>query len=195
MKFIEDLLDKLFSGKSNHAIIRENFSITEEEEKEVAFWMLTEEGAGIFKMIYDNYHLKQANIVKSPEIHIFHSSYANGFAITFGEPLTAENFPKLFFGLGQRMLNLGYRKVSLERKTDLINDQVRTTEKFYLKPPVSADDLTAKINQLYGNISIEKIYLDNKPNYLKVLVTLYSDRQYHDAKPFDQLMDKLFKAD
>ena len=90
---------------------------------------------------------------------------------------------------------MGYRKVSLERKTDVVNDQVRTTEKLYLKPPVSAEDLMNKIDQLYGNISIEKIYLDNKPNYLKVLVTLYSDRQYHDAKPFDQFMDKLFKAE
>lgn len=195
MKFIDDLLDGLFSGKSNKVMVRENFSISEEEEKEIAFWILTEEGAEVFKMIYDNYHLKKADIVKSPEVHIFHSSYANGFALTFGEPLTIENFPKLFFGLGQRMLNMGYRKVSLERTTDVVNEQVRITEKLYLKPPVSADDLMTKINQLYGNISIEKIYLDNKPNYLKVLVTLYSDRQYHDAKPFDQFMDKLFKAE
>ncbi len=36
--------------------------------------------------------------------------------------------------------------------------------------------------------------MDNKPNFLKVLVTVYSDRLYHDAKPFDQYMDQLFKA-
>ncbi|WP_235114687.1 hypothetical protein [Cyclobacterium qasimii] len=83
----------------------------------------------------------------------------------------------------------------MDRKIDEINDQVRTTEKLYFKPLISVDDLSDKINQLFGNVSIEKISLDNKPNYLKVLVTLYSDRQYHEAKSFDQFMDKLFKAD
>ena len=82
----------------------------------------------------------------------------------------------------------------MDRKIDEVNEQVRTTEKLYYKPLVSVDTSSDKIDQRYGNVSIEKIYLDNKPNYLKVLVTLYSDRQYHDAKPFDQFMDKLFKA-
>jgi len=195
MKFIDHLLDKLFSGNSNRAIIRENFTRSESEEQEVALWLTAEEGTNVLKMIYDNYHFKRAGINKDPEVHFYHTSYANGIAVSYTPPFNSDNFTKLFFGLGQRMLGMGYRMVSMDRKIDEVNDQVRTTEKLYLKPLISVDDLSDKINQLFGNVSIEKISLDNKPNYLKILVTLYSDRQYHDAKPFDQFMDKLFKAD
>ncbi|WP_339923239.1 hypothetical protein [uncultured Cyclobacterium sp.] len=195
MKFIDNLLDKLFTGNSNRAVIRENFTRTEPEEQEVSLWLAGEEGVNVLKMIYDNYHFKRAGINKDPEVHYYHTSYANGFAVSYTPPLYRGTFTKLFFGLGQKMLGMGYRMVSMDRKIDEVNDQVRTTEKLYFKPLVSVDDLSGKINQLFGNVSIEKISLDNKPNYLKVLVTLYSDRQYHEAKSFDQFMDKLFKAD
>lgn len=195
MKFIDSLLGNLFSGKSNRAVIRENFTRSQQEEQEVSLWLEGEEGAGTLKMVYDNYHLNRAGVNKQPEVHLFHSSYANGFAVIYSDPFTLESFSKLFFGLGQRMLDLGYRKVSMDRKIDDVNDQVRTTEKLYFKPLTSGEAISGKIDQLFGNVSLEKIYLDNKPDYLKVLVTLYSDRQYHDAKPFDQFMDKLFKAD
>ncbi|AEL24435.1 hypothetical protein [Cyclobacterium marinum] len=195
MKFIDSLLGNLFSGKSNREVIRENFSRSKQDEQEVTLWLEGEEGAETLKMVYDNYHLLQAGVNKKPEIHLFQSSYANGFAVIYSDPFTMESFSKLFFGLGQRMLQLGYRKVSMDRKIDELNDQVRTTEKLYFKPLTSGDNYSEKIDQLFGNVSLEKIYLDNKPDYLKVLVTLYSDRQYHEAKPFDQFMDKLFKAD
>ncbi|GEO21813.1 hypothetical protein [Cyclobacterium qasimii] len=195
MKFIDNLLDKLFTGNSNRAVIRENFTRSESEEQEVSLWLTGEEGEEVLKMIYDNYHFKRAGINKDPEVHVYHTSYANGFAVTYSQPFNTDTFTKLFFGLGQQMLGMGYRMVSMDRKIDEINDQVRTTEKLYFKPLISVDDLSDKINQLFGNVSIEKISLDNKPNYLKVLVTLYSDRQYHEAKSFDQFMDKLFKAD
>ena len=195
MKFIDNLLDKLFTGNSNRAVIRENFTRSESEEQEVSLWLTGEEGVKVLKMIYDNYHFKRAGINKDPEVHYYHSSYANGFAVSYTTPFNTETFTKLFFGLGQQMLGMGYRRVSMDRKIDEINDQVRTTEKLYFKPLVSVDEVSDKINQLFGNVSIEKISLDNKPNYLKVLVTLYSDRQYHEAKSFDQFMDELFKAD
>ena len=90
---------------------------------------------------------------------------------------------------------MGYRRVSLDRKIEEVHDLVRVTEKYYFKPPLSAADLDNKIDQLFGNISLEKIYLNNKPNFLKVLVTVYADRLYLKAAPFDRFMDQLFKAD
>jgi hypothetical protein len=75
-----------------------------------------------------------------------------------------------------------------------INNQVRVTEKFYLKPPLQAPVENELISQLFGNVSIEKISVDNKPSYLKLLVTVYSDRLYQNAKPFDQMMDRLFET-
>jgi hypothetical protein len=46
---------------------------------------------------------------------------------------------------------------------------------------------------LYGNISLEKIRINQQPSYFKLLASVYSDRLYYDAKPFDDLMDRLFE--
>ena len=49
------------------------------------------------------------------------------------------------------------------------------------------------MSQLYGNISLEKIRINQQPSYFKLLASVYSDRLYYDAKPFDDLMDQLFE--
>ncbi|MBD3627404.1 MULTISPECIES: hypothetical protein [Cyclobacterium] len=195
MKFIDDLLGGLFPGKNSKLAIRENFTISREEEDKALGWANSPQGKATLKSIYDNYHLKKAGVNKAPEVHVLQSPYANGFAVSFQAPLTNVDFSRLFIALGQGILGLGYRKVSLDRKIEEIHDLVRVTEKYYFKPPLSVTDPENKIDQLFGNISLEKIYLNNKPNFLKVLVTVYADRLYFKPAPFEQFMDQLFKAD
>lgn len=195
MKFIDDLLGRLFPGKDSKLSLKENFTVSGKEEAQVSFWMDSVEGRALMKKIYDNYHLKIAGVNKEPEVHVLHSPYANGFAVSFQPPLTASSFSNLFIGLGQGMAELGYRKVSLDRKIEETNEQVKVTEKYYFKPPLSAADLNSKIDQLFGNVSIEKIFINNRPSFLKVLVTVYADRLYHEAAPFDRFMDQLFNQD
>ena len=74
-----------------------------------------------------------------------------------------------------------------------INDQVKVTEKFYFKPPLQLPAEGELISQLYGNVALEKVTVNNEPSYIKLLATVYSDRLYQDAKPFDQLMDGIFE--
>jgi len=195
MKFIDELLGGLFPNNDRKVSVRENFTVSVEEETRVAHWMISSEGKDLAKQVYDNYHLKMAGVNKKPEVHVLQSPYANGFAVTFQDPLTEKTFSNLFFGLVQGVSGLGYRRVSLDRKIEETNEQVKVTEKCYLKPPLSAADLKTKIDQLFGNVSIEKIYVNNIPSYLKVLVTVYADSLYHKAAPFDRFMDELFKQD
>ena len=69
----------------------------------------------------------------------------------------------------------------------------KETEKFYFKPPLQLPKEGELISQLYGNISLEKIRINHQPSYFKLLASVYSDRLYYDAKPFDELMDRLFE--
>lgn len=195
MKFIDELLGGLFPNKDRKVSIRENFTVSGEEETRVSHWMISPEGRALVKQIYDNYHLKMTGVNMQPEVHVLQSPYANGFAVTFQDPLTEKTFSNLFFGLVQGVSGLGYRRVSLDRKIEETHEQVKVTEKCYLKPPLSANDLKSKINQLFGNVSIEKIYVNNIPSYLKVLVTVYADSLYHKALPFDRFMEEIFNQD
>jgi hypothetical protein len=192
--FIDDILGKLFPKKSAPMNVKENFSQSEGEKDMVANWMESEEGMAMLKLINKNYHFKKSGITGSPEVHILNSPYANGFAVSFETPLDEKTFSHLFFAFGRRMLDLGYNRVSLDRKMEEIQENVRTTEKQYFKPPLSSTDFSQKIDQMFGNVSIEKVNINDKPSFLKVLVTVYSDHLYQNAKPFDQFIDDLFQT-
>lgn len=191
--FIDDVLGKLFPKKSTPVNIKENFVQTMDEIENTDSWMVSDEGEALIQLICKNYHFKTSGMNSHPEIHILKSPYANGFAVSYESPFTEKTFSQLFFAFGRRMLDLGYQRVSLDRKIEEIQDNVRTIEKQYFKPPLSNADFTEKIDQLFGNVSIEKVSINDKPSFLKVLVTIYSDHLYLKARPFDLFVDKLFQ--
>lgn len=192
--FIDDVLGKLFPKKARGLNIKENFVQTEDEIEAVSDWIDSPEGKNTIALIAKNYHFKTSGMNSQPEVHILKSPYANGFAVSFEDPLTEEIFSNLFFAFGKRIVDLGYSRVSLDRKIEDVNDKVRTTEKQYYKPPLSNADFSKKIDQLYGNVSVEKVSINDKPSYLKVLVTVYSDHLYQDANSFDEFIDHLFES-
>lgn len=173
--------------------VRENFVIKESEQKDLVDWMGSENCEFFFALVYKNYHFKRTGINDSPQVHVFDSPYANGFAVTYQPPFDQKSFSRLFLAFSQRILALGYEQVSLDRKFEEINDQVKVSEKFYFKPPLQLPAEGELISQLYGNVALEKVSVDNKPSFIKLLATVYSDRLYQDAKPFDQLMDRIFE--
>jgi hypothetical protein len=192
-KFLDDLFKKIFPPSDQIPMnLRENIVLKSNELEESEKWARTEDGKELFAKLYKNYHFKKAGINDSPQVHVFDSQYAKGFAITFEEPLTEKTFDLIFLAFAHRVLALGYYQVSLDRKMEEINEQVKISDKFYLKPPLRQPIQHDLISQLYGNILIEKIAVNNKPNYLKFLATFYSDRLYQEPNPFDQLLDRIF---
>lgn len=191
--FIEDLFKKVFQSSEKTSVkVKENFTFKDTDYQDIKSWIRTPESKIWFDLIYKNYHLKRTQINEKPQVHIFTSPYANGFAVSYEDPFDLRSFSRLFLAFSRRILDLGYVQVSLDRKFEEINDQVKITEKFYFKPPLQIPVEGELISQLFGNIALEKITVDHKPSYIKLLATVYSDRMYQDAKPFDLLMDRLF---
>jgi hypothetical protein len=192
--FFDELFKKVFkSSEKTPMNVKENVVIKEAERADLVSWLDTQESEELFSVIYKNYHFKRAGIDSHPQVHIFDSPYANGFALTYDAPFDLKSFSRIFLAFSQRILALGYMQVSLDRKFEEIDDQVKVTEKFYFKPPMRVPGKGELISQLYGNVTLEKVSIDNKPNFIKLLATVYSDRLYQDAKPFDQLMDRIFE--
>jgi hypothetical protein len=191
--FIDDVFGKLFPKKSQPINIKENFRQSQIDQDEIESWIISEEGISLTELIAKNYHFKKSGINTRPEVHILNSPYANGFAVSYDTPFDEKTFSHIFFAFGRRMLDLGYRRVSLDRKIEEINEDVKTTEKQYFKPPLSNADFSQKIDQLFGNVSIEKVSINDKPSFIKVLVTVYSDYMYQNARAFDQFIEELFE--
>ncbi|MDF2159040.1 hypothetical protein [Algoriphagus sp. CAU 1675] len=193
--FLDDLLKKIFRDSGKTPVnYKENFSLKEEEIYEINTWLDSQQGIELMGLIYKNIHFKRTQINESPQVHLFESPYANGFAVSYEPPLDIKSFSSLFLAFSRRILDLGYRQVSLDRKFEEINEQVKVTEKFYFKPPLQNPEENELISQLFGNISIEKVSVDNQPSYIKFLATVYSDRLYQQAQPYDLLIDSVFKT-
>lgn len=193
--FLDDLFKKVFKSETKPEVnFKENYTYKEEEWQDAEIWANSPEGQDLLAIVYRNYHLKRTQILELPEVHVFSSPYANGFALSYDPPLDAKSFLNLFLAFSRRILALGYRQVSLDRKFEEINDQVKLTEKFYFKPPLKPLEEGSLISQLFGNISLEKISVNNQPSYIKLLATVYSDRLYQNAGSFDDLMDGLFET-
>ncbi|HLT08140.1 MAG TPA: hypothetical protein VK014_11470 [Cyclobacteriaceae bacterium] len=191
MTDINDMLNRLFGGDQPVLNHKENIRYPEEAHEQIIKWMASADGKQIFREIRLAYHLKNAGLEERPEIYLLNSPYANGFALAYNEMVTEKTFSNLFFAFGARMLDLGYYRVSLDRTIREEGDGVKISEKQYFKPLVHTDT-DQKVDQLFGNVSIEKELIDNRPRYLKVLVTVYSDQHYQDACSFAEFMEELF---
>ncbi|MHA7130976.1 hypothetical protein [Algoriphagus namhaensis] len=194
--YFEGLLNKVFGNSAKTGVKhKENFVLSVDRLEEIQRWEIEPESQEVLDRIYKNYHFKRSNINERPQVHLFSTQYANGFAVTYEQPLTVETFSKIFHSLAARILGMGYKQVSLDRKIEEKGGKVIEIEKFYFKPPLQMPEEGALISQLFGNVAWEKVSTDNEPSYLKLLVTVYSDRLYQDAWPFEDFMDRLFKKD
>lgn len=192
MTFADDILGRLFPKKQSGLEHRENFRLTDQEKKAMLKWFYSEEGQSLFFKIYQNYHLKNTGTDTTPEMYIYRSPYANGLAIEYESPLTPQTFSCLFFAFGQRIVDLGYERISLDRN---IRDQqggVSIIEKQYFKPKMTRSRDGQKIKQLYGNVTIEKVSVNHEPKILKILASVIADRIYEDALPFENFIEVLF---
>ena len=191
-KYLDSIFGKVFGSGNEKVSHKENFVLTDDQISEADRWMNSTEGAELLKRVLKNYYFKKNQINEQPQVHLFSSKYANGFAVSFEDPLNPNSFEKLFHSFAARCLQIGYKKVSLDRKIEDQGQKVVEIEKFYFKPPLQMPEEGELISQLYGNVSLEKYTVDNSPSYLKLLTTVYSDRLYRDALPFEDFMDRLF---
>jgi hypothetical protein len=56
----------------------------------------------------------------------------------------------------------------------------------YLKPHPGQS--TVKANQRYGNIMIELVTFNEKPQYIKLMANIYQDRLFTEALNFDDFV-------
>jgi hypothetical protein len=197
MSYFDKLVGKLFSGKKppGTADVHEVMKRSEAEQREYEAWKEGEEREQLIREIAQAYYYKKTNIISDIEVHLLNTPYANGFAISYHQDISPRSFRHLSDYFRDQVLEMGYRLVNSDRRIIDRGDYVETIEKFYLKPPLSAADLSKEViqvNQLFGNIAIEHVLIDNRPSYLKVLASIYSDRQYQEAQSYDDFITALF---
>ena len=119
---------------------------------------------------------------------------SKGFAIHFSLTEYSRSEALHFFDfLKERVLTLNYRSQMSDTRSWPEKDWVTTVEKHYLKPRQKwAED--KKIDQQFGNITIELTLRDDLPLKLTFRATHYSDRLYAEAQGFGALMQVILQS-
>lgn len=190
MSFIENIFDRLFpKDKKDTVLSHEVLKRTDREFASYAEWVENPDTEILLKKIHRIYHLKKTGISDTLPLMIYESDYANGFALAQSRELEDFDYTMLMDHFKHRVLDAGYRQAGSDRKITAKESHVLTVEKYYLKPPIQIDP---PIDQKFGNISLELVLHDGRPDYLKVMASIYSDRLYKPHQDFNDLIDLLF---
>lgn len=139
---------------------------------------------------YVNYLISQEEV--DPSIDFINVRATRGFAIHFYKlnyPLRDINH--LFDFLKEQLRNFGYRPYTSDSRTYNRPGWVEQLDRHYLKPPIIFRENGERIDQKFGNITIELLFRNDKAYQLKLSATSYHDRNYKEADGFDDLMGVL----
>lgn len=197
--FLTAIFAKLFPKKTPqnaHLPIIEEVIVREDKYKKSYFdWMNSGYYKKLLQSIKNAYWKKRNDQIDDFQVHLLQMPYANGLAITYHKNVPEMHFQHFFDLLKDKVLNLGYQQANADRRMFDRPNYVETIEKYYLKPPITAQIVAQNelLNQKYGNILIEYILIDDQPSYIKLVASVYSDRLYTVALPFDQLLSHIFE--
>ncbi|MFQ5446752.1 MAG: hypothetical protein ACE5FF_07450 [Saprospiraceae bacterium] len=114
---------------------------------------------------------------------------SKGFAVHFHKTAhSRHDATHLFDYLKERVLTLPYNCQISDTRTYSQKDWVETVERHFLKPRPSHAKNT-KLDQQYGNITIELLLRNDAVYNLKFRATSYNDHLYHPADNFEGLME------
>jgi hypothetical protein len=199
MSFFDKVVAQIFgSHKVNSSVplIEEEIKRTESYRNAYFRWVNEGHYRWLTQKIQESYGLKKKNEPSDLQVHILSSSGARGFAVTYSPLMNEKDLQFLFDYLKDKMLNLGYRLYTSDRRIFDQSSYVESIEKHYLKPPApktfpvenNHPSNKAMFNQVYGNVLIEYISIDEKPNFLRFMTHYYSDFLYTPVLSFDDLL-------
>jgi hypothetical protein len=198
MQFFNQIFQKLFPNPSSNILLKEVLERSEKDKKAYQVWKDTEAHKPLLEAIAKAYFYKKTNIVSDIQVHLLKITGAKGLAISYHPTFGEKNFQHFFDFLKDKVLSFNYFLQTSEKRISEKEDFMETKEKYYLKPNASFKFNTSfksaeKTNQLYGNILLEYIKIDDKPSYIKLLVTFYQDAMYSQVMDFDEFVGMIFE--
>ena len=192
-----DYLKNLFPEKRNPnlPLVEEALQRSQSDQQDYFRWLNEGKAKDVLQKIQKAYQLKKLSLPSEIEVHFFKMNGSNGIAISYDSFYTPKEFQHLFDYLKDRVKNLAYLHHSSHRLVYEKKDYLETIQKHYLKPPIKLpenNDFRNAIDQHYGNVLIEYILIDEKPSFIRFLALTYSDQNYQNALPFEQLIQKIF---
>ncbi len=188
--YFKTLFREAEESSSSKPLIHEAIERGEKELQAYQKWKESLDHRRSIDWLNDQYAIWQVLPNDIDEAILFlNTPSSKGFAVHFQKSnFDHKNAAHLFDFLKEKVLTLNYRPQVSDTRTWSSENTVQTMDRYYLKPRTSKTT-EGKINQLFGNITIELLHRDNTPFNLKFRATAYNDRLYEPAYDFQLLMN------
>ena len=190
--FFKNYFREAEQSSASHPIFRSQLERSPEEREAYQSWEGNLTSRRIIGFLAEGYAMYQSTPASVDQSLTFlNTPSSKGFAIHFPQTdYSRQDASHLLDLLKQKVLALDYRPQHSDSRTWSEKDWAQTVERHYLKPRQSWAE-GQKIDQRYGNITIELTLRNDQPHLLTFRATSYSDRLYADAADFHELMQSL----
>ncbi len=184
------LIKRLFGegepARVQTTLVAERLERSARFEQERKLWLYSGEAHKEIDILRNRYHSDLA----TPDLFLHRSPQANGFFFNPSIGIKASSFAFLLDYFRDICLETDYQLYNSKRTYEEVPTGVKRSERYYLKPNLDVG-LTIPIDQKFGNIQLDLVIINEIPSYLKVMVSVYSDRNYRNAEPFEEFMEGL----
>ncbi|MFN2422930.1 MAG: hypothetical protein ABR572_04070 [Cryomorphaceae bacterium] len=194
--FFSNVVDRLF-GKSDDGgsdkvpFVSEQLSRSARFKAAFAEWRNSERFSEVLDTLRREHHEAKKLGLAHQAFQLYETPQSNGFYFNAATGLAPEEFAYLLEHFREVTEGLGYRQQIADRRMSERGADVHATERIYLKPDLLAG-FDPPLDQLYGNVHLELVLLNEQPSYLKVMAHVYQDRNYKSPRSFDGFTEKLF---
>lgn len=143
----------------------------------------------MFDLLAEQYAIFQSNPAGvDAALTFLQTPSSKGFALHFDRlDFSKQDAAHFLDLLKEKVQGLNYRSQHADTRTWSEKDWAKTVQRYYLKPRQSWAE-GQKIDQRFGNITIELNLRNDQPYLLTFRATSYSDRLYADPSDFHELM-------
>lgn len=188
-RYFKQLFREAEQSTPANPAVHEWITRSEEEKADYEHWKNTLDKRRLTDWLNDQYATYQVLPQETDEaIDFLDTPSSKGFVVYFLKTgYSKEETGYLFDYLKEQVLKLGYKTQLSDTRTYNRPDWVETVERHYLKPRKGLKK-EEKIDQLFGNITIEREFRDENIHNLRLSATAYNDRLYAPPQPFKELM-------
>lgn len=186
---IKGLFNQVERSSAIQPAIHEVISRSAAEKEDYEHWKKTIVRRRLSDWLSHQYALYQTLPNETDDgIDFLNTPSMKGFVIHFHQTQYSKRDAIHFLDfLKERVSSLNYRTQLSDVRTYSKPKWVESVQKHYLKPRTTFEE-GIKIDQQYGNVSIDLVLRDERPYHLRFSATSYSDHLYEEAKDFGELV-------
>lgn len=194
--FVQNIYEKLFGRNGSEKsveVLDGPLERSDSYNEAFELWKASTKAEEILQSISNVFWNVRRDIAYSPGLFSFSSPQANGFYFNTKLGISELGFSFLFDDFRDNVIEMGYSLYTSDKKYVEVPAGIQRVDKHYLKP-INTAEQSDVYDQKFGNVLFELYSLNEEAQYLKCMVSVYSDRKFAEALPFEQFAEKLFKS-